>query len=237
LASLLEIMQDVADRVGLVRPSAVVGSSDHQVRQLLSLANEEGRHLARRHSWQALTFEQTFPTVAQESQTGAIPAGFDRFIPGTFYNRTTNRIVTGPLTPQEYADYKARLTSIVYEAFRVRGDAILLLPTPSAGETCAFEYITKYWCAGASDTTPDQSAWAADDDIPFIDDELFRLGVTWRFLRTRGLDYAEPYQQYELHLAQLMGRDGGARTLNMGSRADKRVPRAPQAPDGSWNIS
>jgi hypothetical protein len=49
MASLLTIIQDVADRIGLVRPSSVIGSSDHQVRQLLALANQEGREQARRH--------------------------------------------------------------------------------------------------------------------------------------------------------------------------------------------
>lgn len=235
--NLLQIIQDVADRIGLVRPSAVLGGADPQVRQLLALANQEGRELARRHGWQALTKEQVFTTVAQETQTGAIPADFDRLVPGTFYNRTSTRLVTGPLTAQEYADYKGRLTSIVYEAFRIRGDAILVLPTPGAGETMAFEYVSKHWCAGAADTAPDQSAWVADTDIPFLDAEAMTLGVAWRYLRSRGLDYAESFNVYEVHVAQLIGRDGGSRTLYMGGRPDRRVPFPPQAPDGNWNLN
>lgn len=237
MANILAIVQDAADRIGLVRPSAIIGSSDPQVRQLLAFANQEGRDLARRHGWQAITKEKTFTTVAAEEQTSAIPTDFDRLVSGTVYNRTATRIITGPLTAQEYADYKGRLTSIVYEAFRIRGSAFLVLPTPSAGQTIAYEYVSKYWCGAASDTSPTQSAWAADTDIPFLDEELFRLGVTWRFLRSRGLDYAEPFQQYELHLATQMGRDGGTRTLNMGGRAGKRIPRAPQVPDGNWDIT
>lgn len=236
MATLLGIIQEVADRIGLVRPTSVIGSSDNQARQLLAFANQEGRELARRHSWQAITKEKTFTAVAQETQTSAIPSDFDRMVPGTMYNRTATRLITGPLTPQEYADYKGRLTSIVYEAFRIRGDAILILPTPTAGHTFAYEYVSTYWCAGTGETTPDQSEWAADTDIAFLDDELIRLGIIWRFLRSRGLDYAEAFQQYELQLALLAGRDGGARTLNMGP-IGRRRPFAPQAPDGNWNIS
>lgn len=237
MANLLAIVQDAADRIGLVRPASVIGSSNPQVRQLLAFANQEGRDLSRRHGWQAITKEKTFTTVAAEAQTGAIPSDFDRIVPGTVYNRTSTRIVTGPLTAQEYADYKGRLTSIVYEAFRIRGNAMLVLPTPSAGHTFAFEYVSKWWCGGAASTEPTQEAWVADTDIPYLDDEMFRLGITWRFLRSRGADYAEPFQQYELQLATLMGRDGGTRTLNMAGRAGKRIPRAPQVPDGNWNIS
>ena len=157
MANILQIVQDVADRVGLVRPTALVGVSDNQARQLLAFANQEGHDLARRCAWQALTKEKTFTTVAQESQTGAVPADFDRFVTGTFYNRTKSRVVTGPLTAQEWADYKGRLASVVFDAFRLRGDAILLAPTPSAGETMVYEYVSKYWCGDASDTTPTQS--------------------------------------------------------------------------------
>jgi hypothetical protein len=237
MANLLSLAQDVADRVGLVRPTVVIGNSDAQVRNVLACAQQEGREQARRTGWQAITKEKTFTTIAQESQTGALPTDFDRFVPGTFYNRTRSRIVTGPLTAQEYADYKGRLTSIVYEAFRVRGDAILLLPTPTAGETMAFEYVSKWWAGTASDTAPTLEQFAADTDENFLDDELFRLGMVWRFKKSRGLDYGEDHQSYEMHLAQVMGRDGGTRTLNMGGRVDRRVPRAPQAPDGNWNIS
>lgn len=234
MASLLEIVQDVADRIGIARPSAVVGSSDQQVRQLLALAQQEGREQARRHSWQALIKEQTVTTTATEVQASAIPSDFDRLITGTFYNRTKSRLVVGPLTPQEYADYKGRLTSIVYDAFRIRGNSIYLLPTPPAGETLAFEYVSTWWAGSSSATAPTAAAFAADTDENWLDDELFRLGIHWRFQRSRGLDYSESFATYEAHLAQLMGRDGGARTLYMGPRSDKRVPRAPMVPDGGW---
>lgn len=236
MANLLAIVQDVADRLGLVRPNLVVGSSDHQTRQLLALANQEGREQARRYGWQALTFEQTFTTVAAETQTSALPDDYDRFVTGTFYNRTTGRPVTGPMTAQEWADYKGRLASIVFDAFRLRGNDILIAPTPAAGETMAYEYVTKFWCGTASDTAPTQSEWTADTDLPFLDDEAMRQGLVWRFQRSRGLDYTESFSQYEMHLAQLMGRDGGARTLFMGSSGGAHKPYPPLPPDGSWNL-
>ena len=237
MATVLEMIQDAAARCGVPQPTSAVGSSDQTAIALLSVAQQEGTDLSRRHQWQALTKERAFATLAQEVQTGILPADFDRFIPGTFYNRSKSRIVTGPLTAQEYADYKGRLTSIVYDAFRVRGNAILILPTPAGGENMAFEYVSKWWAGAASDTEPTAERIAADSDQVFIDEECFRLGIVWRYLRGRGLDYSEAFEQYELAVATVQGRDGGTRTLNMGARADKRVPRAPQAPDGNWSIS
>jgi len=234
--TLLTIIQDVSDRIGLVRPSLVVGSSDPQVRSLLSLANQEGMDLMRRHAWQVLQLEKTFTTVAAETQTSALATDYDRFISGTFFNRTKARPVEGPLTPQEYADYKGRLSTWAFEMFRLRGNDILVLPAPSAGETMAYEYVSNYWVTtGAHDAAGESSDFQNDTDEPLLDAELVRLGITWRFLRARGLDYSEPFQQYEMAVAQAIGRDGGTRRLSMGPPKPYR-PRPPVAPDGSWDI-
>lgn len=233
---LLTITQDACDRLGLPRPSAVIGSSDTQTRQFLGLAQQEGKELARRFNWQALARDATFVSIAAEAQTGVLPEDFDRFVGGTFYNRSATRIVTGPLTPQEYADYKGRLTSIVYDAFRLRGNTILILPTPSAGWTFAFEYITKNWCTSAGGDEP-RAAWQADDDEALLDDEAMTLGLIWRFMKAKGLDYGEAFQTYQAHVQAIEGRDGGTRILTLNTCPDRRVPRAPIAPDGNWPLS
>ena len=151
--SLLTLIQDATDRLGIVRPGSVIGSADQQVRQLLGLANQEGKELARRHTWQSLQKEKTITATATETQTSAIPADFDRFINGTFYNRTLNRRVEGPLTPQEWASYKASTSTVLFDAFRQRGDALLLAPTPNADDSYAYEYVSTYWVATAAAST------------------------------------------------------------------------------------
>jgi hypothetical protein len=236
MAIVKELLQQAALACGIPQPSSFVGSTNDQARALLALGQQEGRDLARRHNWQRLTKERVFATIPAEVQTNALPTDFDRFVSGTFYNRSKSRIVTGPLTPQEYADYKGRLASIVYDAFRLRGNAILILPTPASGETMAFEYVSKWWASTSDELGGTQERITADTDVIVLDDEVWTLGVTWRWLRSRGLDYSEPFQQYELALAALIGRDGGRRTLNMGGMRDRRVPRPPQAPDGNWPL-
>jgi hypothetical protein len=47
--------------------------------------------------------EQTFVTTATTIQANAIPADFDRFIPNSFFNRTTRRPIIGPVTPAAVA--------------------------------------------------------------------------------------------------------------------------------------
>lgn len=236
--SLLTIIADAADRLGIVRPSSVIGSADQQIRQLLGLAQQEGKELARRHGWQSTTKEKTITAIATETQTGAIPADFDHILNATFFNRTLNRRVEGPFDPQQWQNYKASVTTVVFDAYRIRGDAILLAPTPTAGHTYAYEYISTYWVAtAAASTTPAQATWLDDTDVGILSEELMTDGIVWRFLKAKGLDYAEPFRTYEAQLLLRIARDGGRRTVNMARSYDFRRPRVPSFPDGSWNVS
>lgn len=235
--SLLSIIQDVTARVGLPPPTQVIGSSDNQIRMLLSLAQEEGKELAQRHSWQALTFEHTFTTTATETQTGALPAGYGRMIEGSVYNRTQKRPVVGPLTPQRWQQIKSTLSVSIWSAFRLRGNVWMMSPTPAADDTIYYEYVSKYWCGGASATEPTQDAWAADTDQGFLSEELMGLGIRWRFLKARGLDYAEPFRLYEEQYMRIAGADGGNRIIDLSPDNIGAGWFDPYIQDGSWPIN
>lgn len=235
--SLLTIIQDASDRLGIVRPSSVIGSSDQQVRQLLGLANQEGKELARRHNWQAITKEKTITATATEEQSGAVPSDFDRILNGTFYNRTQNRRVEGPMEPDAWQRYKSSVATVLFDAYRIRGSSMLLAPTPSADDSYAYEYVSLWWCTTTGGTTPTLAAWADDTNVGILSEELMTLGVVWRFLRAKGLDYAEAFRTYEAQLMLAMSRDGGKRTVSMGNSYDNRRRREPTWPDGNWSVS
>jgi hypothetical protein len=50
------------------------------------------------------------------------------------------------------------------------------------------------------------------------------------------LDYSESFRTYEAQLAQAIGRDGGKRTLHIGSPSDINKARKPFIADGSWTV-
>ena len=235
--SLLTMVQNACDRLGIVRPSLVIGSSDQQVLQLLGLANQEGKELARRHNWQRLTKEKTITATATEEQSSAIPSDFDRILNQTFYNRTQNRRVEGPMEPDAWQRYKSSVATVLFDAYRIRGNAMLLAPTPTAGDSYAYEYVSKWWCTSTGGTAPTQLAWAVDTDDGILDEELMTDGVVWRFLRSKGLDYAEAFRTHEAQLMLAMVRDGGKRTVSMGNSYDNRRRREPTWPDGNWSVS
>ena len=72
----------------------------------------------------------------------------------------------------------------------------------------------------------------ADDDTSVIDEELIKLGVRWRFLKSKGLEYAEDFRQYEARVETAIVRDGAPARVNMGG-----TRRGSNIPEGSWNVS
>lgn len=236
--TLLTVVGDACDRLGIVRPTTVIGSSDQQIRQLTGLAQQEGKELAKRFAWQKLTKEKTFTATATETQTGALPTDYSHMVNNTFFNRTRHRYVEGPMDATEYQRYKASTTTIIFDACRIRGGALLLAPTPTAGDEYAFEYITEYWVAtSGATTTPAQASWQADDDVGILSEELMTLGLVWRFLRAKGLDYGEAFRTYEAQLMLAQTRDVPRRNINLSRTFDYRRARRPSFPDGSWNVS
>ena len=234
--SLLTVVQDACDRIGLPRPSVVIGSSDTQVRQLLGLAQQEGKELARRGPWQELVTETTFTATATTTQTGAIPSDFDRMLEGTFWNRSQDRRVVGPLTPQKWQMLQTGLYSLVWDAFRIRGTEILMSPEPTAGDTLAYEYVSKNWLTDASGSTP-RHAWLADDDVALLDEELITLGLVWRFKKAKGLDYSEEYRSYEQLVERKLGNNGAMGIVDLnGDRMDGGGGTYdPFIPEGNWS--
>lgn len=232
--SLLTLIQNAADRIGVVRPSTVISSSDPQVVRLLGMAQQEGKALAERHDWQVLTKESTFTATATETQSSVLPSAFDRFVDQTFYNRSKMRPVLGPVTAQDWQQIKATVSVTVVEAFRQRGSStdLLFTPTPTVGDSYAFEYISKNWCAKADAT--EQSAWALDTDTGILDEELMTLGVVWRFKAAQGLDYSEEFRNYELMFAQRTSRDGGKPRIRVGFGG---ALSGLIVQEGSWNLS
>jgi hypothetical protein len=233
--SLLSIIQGAAGELAIVQPSSVITSSDTQTRQLLAICRKEGKDLARRFAWQALTKETSFTTIATETQTTLAAIGatdFARIVPETMWNRTTSLRIQGALNAEQWQRRRAAAAQAgATYYYRIRDDAILFNPTPTAGETVYFEYISSKWCESSGGTA--QADWVADTDVALIDEEIIRLGLVWRWKMDKGLEYAEDFRTYESALSDVFGDDAGRQVVDMtGTPHDWDV----NVPESSWSL-
>lgn len=182
--TLLSIANAVADETHGPRPATIAANTSPDAQNIFRLTNRVGTFIMRLYRWNILTKEQTFTSVATEEQTSAIPTDFDRFIPETFWDRGTTKLLSGPISPVEWQGLKASGYEGTQRKFRHRGGSILTVPTLEAGSTMAFEYVSKNWAQNASLTA--QASMTADTDTALIDEELIIRGVKFQWLLMAG---------------------------------------------------
>lgn len=233
MMNLLEIIQEDCRLLSLPVPASIVDSTDVQVLQLWAIANEEGRNLQRSYDWQLLTQEYTYTTSASEDQPTAIPDDLDRWIANSMFDRTTRREVIGPITPQMWQAIKAQpQLNRVFLAWRERTGIFYTSPTPTAGDTVAYEYVSANWVMAENGDL--KSTFTADTDVPLLADQMFVLGIRWRFLKSKGIDYAQDFDTYVRERQVQHAIDGGNGKLNITGRTLLNIWGYPNVPLGNF---
>lgn len=239
--TVLDIIREACRRIGISVPASAVSSTDLQVQQLLALLNEEGQELAARYPWQRLTSEATFTTVSTQSQGdldgGILPcaANLAYIVNDTIWNRSTRLPICGPLNSKSWSYARAMTYTAPTSEYRILGNQLVLNPPPAAGDTAAFEYVTRNWLQSA-DGTIQRDSIVADDDSPVLDWQLIMLGLMWRWRAAKGLNYSESFMTYERRVADATARDGTKPVLSLnGNSAERRgIQPLVVAPSGNW---
>lgn len=224
--SMLSIVQYFCRRENLTVPGIVYASTDTQVKQIQALLEEEGNDLAKRGPWQALTFEATHTTIAAEDQgamTTIASNGFRKLKNDTIWDRTTKVPVMGPLNAQDWQDRQALTSTGPRSEFRIRGGHLLVTPTPEAGLTWAFEYLSNNWITDSGGTVYSQY-FNADTDLMLLPEDILLSGLRWRWKKEKGFEYAEDFRTYEAQVTEALGGDGGKRVLYMDDSFANRLP-------------
>ena len=220
MATVLEMVQDVTDEIGVERLNTVVNNTSNTARRALQAAKRTGNELLKKHYWSFLYREHTFDTVDSQAAYD-LPSDFDRIVPHTQWDRTNEWRLWGPLSAQDWQFVKSGVAEEgPRRDYRIKADSgtnkVFISPTPGSGEggeTLVFEYITNEW-AEASDGTG-QSDIQADSDTVRFDDELFRLGLKWRLLRSLGMEYLTEFDEYDHMRKVRVAGDGDMQRLRM----------------------
>lgn len=234
--SLLTIVQGFCQRTKLPVPATVMGNTDPQVIQFRALLEEEGQELSQRGQWEGLLREATHTTLAAEDQGTIISIatnGFRSILHETMWDRN-DKLPVPLINSSAWQRLKATVGISPRYRYRLRGGKLLLTPTPPAGHTLAFEYLSKNWILGVDGTTY-KELFTLDTDTLLLPEELLRLGLRWRWKKEHGLEYAEDFRTYETEVANALGRDGGKPTLYMDG-SQPRVRPGVIVPEYSWDL-
>lgn len=237
--TLLAMMNQVLDELALPAASAIMNSNDDQIRQLRALAQREGRFTSQlsfgsQNGWQIMRKLATF-TLHNGQEAYAVPSDVDHFITNTWWDVAYKWQLAGPLSPQEWDVLKYGISPAgPRKRFRILGGQLNIDPIPGSadeGLTAVAEYISNAWCQSAASAL--QTKWTADTDTYLLDDDTMVMGVKWRFLRAKGLDYDEEKDQWWAQIQQAQAKDGADRYLptNAQARNDVNLLTSDQVPD------
>lgn len=211
----LELMQAACNELGIPEPSQVIGAQDDQSKQLLALANREGKDFSvlanGQGGWTNLHKEYTFTTVDGTADY-ALPSDLEYFINRTFWDGAYLWELLGPISAQEKQLLRYGVVANgPRRKFYIRVNRMYLDPVPEDASLIAYDYFSNAWCTSSGGT--DQTKWTADTDLYKLDEDCFIQGIKWRFLRSKGLDYTQEKADYDTDTSRVMARDGAERDL------------------------
>lgn len=239
-ATLLQNINAVIDELALPSLTSVVGSSDNTARQLLALANREGKTVSKmkfkeQQGWTGLVSTSTI-TLSNGVSAYSLPSDLVCPITATYWDVSHKWQLLGPLSPQEWDVLVYGISPAGPRMrFRIKNGQFNVNPTPAAGDVgniLNFEYYSNTWALNTNGITT-QTSFLADTDTYRLDDETMVLGIKWRYLRAKGMDYEEEKAQWFARLMEAMAEDGGTRYLPLDSQArlDSQLLTESNVPD------
>jgi len=171
--------------------------------------------------------------------TYTIPSDFDRYISHTWWDRTNHWMLMGPQSPQFDQWQRSGIVTtgprLRWRQIGVRPTVFRLWPPPSSASTpdaLVFEYVNDGWVLHIDGTFGNR--FTADTDIPLLNDQMFILGVKWRFWQIKGFSYGALQQECLDFVNREKARDGGMSDLAMGRRKQPYLISSANVQDGNF---
>lgn len=217
-------MDDAAAECSLAVPSVFATNTADSYTQLKRYMRQTAKELLERIDWAGCTLDYTL--TGADSDTFVLPADFLRltrsddedkpavwsdsmkraFVPVTSNGQWTVLQSSGP-TPSY--------------GYRVVGPNIEFTQPIATGESVTISYVSNGWISSSGSRA---SAWADDADFTYLPARLIELGVTWRWMRKRGLEFASYQGEFEIELSRYANDDRGTRVIQFGQRISGGSP-------------
>lgn len=148
------------------------------------------------------------------------PSDLEYFINKTFWDGSYRWQLLGPLEAQEKQILRYGISPVgPRRRFWIRNNRVYINPVPTNyTDVIAYDYFSNAMILGSDGVTA-QNQWLNDNDTYLLDEDCFVMGLKWRFLRAKGLDYTQEKSDYDDECTRILGRDGAERDLPMNAQA------------------
>lgn len=184
--TLLQLVNQSQDELGLSRSSSVIGNTDLQVRQFLAFANKVGRDLVRDFEWRRLVTDNVFETTASRGGTALVSSAntLTGFASASSLCATGD-VVTGRGIPQ-WAEVTTVTETVVTLNVRCTG---------SASQTASVSFSRQYYDLPSDfDRQVSRSQWDRSDHRAMYGQQSSQQ---WQWLKG-GIVTSAPFYKYRI---------------------------------------
>jgi hypothetical protein len=219
-ASLLAIVQNVAQMVSYPTPSDPAGDSDPSVQQMVQAVNMSATELLGLYDWQELTRTYNISIAAdtpgQTEQAFDLPEDFYEWLDQTQWNSTNQWPAIGPISPQMWQNLLVNdVLPTMSFYWQVRDNSLYILAPPTEAQTLTFMYQSLAWVQDQDNPTLYKNRATKNGDIILLDAFLVTLFTRAKWLEMKGLDSSAAMRDFHVNFENRKGQEKGAPVLNM----------------------
>lgn len=208
--TLLSVVKDVCEVVGVQRPSLVFGNliDKRTMEEMAALATEMAQRIAY-DSGKDWTILKKVATLTGDGVADAfnLPADYKRMLLTSELWKSTS--IQTPMAyivdTNEWVRRRNQPWTSAWGEWTMLGGQIVIQPVMGVGVTATFGYLNKNCIALASSGVGD--TFMADDDNFILGDRLLKLAMIWQWKANKGSPYAEDLATYNDALNVAMGSE------------------------------
>ena len=235
--TILTIVQDFTEKLGLPRPSAVVGVQEKSVRQFRALLQEAVSDLGE-YFWESQKLRKTWLSVAGQDQGTLVSIfgdGYDALVPETMWNDDRHMRVFGPVTSPVWQAFQTLPNAGPEFQCWISGGHLYISPALEAGENMSAIYQSKYGVLAVDGTTTKERITADDDSLLFPTNVVLRA-LEWKWRKQKGESgWEDDYNAYITLVSRSLVKSGMP-TLSLDGARSLTAKPGITIPAGSWNV-
>ena len=164
-----------------------------------------------------------------------LPAGYDRMISDTNWDRTDHWRNLGTKSSQDWQFLQGGIISIgPRERYRIYNGKFRIFQALTTVYNFSFEYVSNYWVCAAGSSEGTKKEYTADTDTSVFPDDLMMAGLKFYFLKAKKLDYGIELGEFTRALSYNKAQDVPVPSMSLAPVGMNQLVGPWSVQDGNW---
>jgi len=164
-----------------------------------------------------------------------LPAGYDRMISDTNWDRTDHWRNLGTKSSQDWQFLQGGIISIgPRERYRIYNGKFRIFQALTTVYNFSFEYVSNYWVCATGSSEGTKKEFTADSDTSVFPDDLMMAGLKFYFLKAKKLDYGIELGEFTRALSYNKAQDVPVPSMSLAPVGMNQLVGPWSVQDGNW---